>query len=248
MSVYTLALGKSSFMITSTYFNNTANLVSYTPGKKSTGKGTKTGEGTKPANGESSKATPTREASSTPGQGKKDKPSSARKSTTKKPTRKPEDTKLTPPLNLVMENVSQYLDSGEVWISDTFRSHQLGYKLCLAVKLAKGSGEDSIDVTLAVTSSAVESHAYLDYPRIGNATITILYPITDVFHETVEPFFMLENIKKPTMPDLFDQTEISGSFVMKDCLFFRVKKVEIQGVDFKPWLLDPTHSRNFNRQ
>ena len=147
-----------------------------------------------------------------------------------------------------MENVNQYLESGEVWISDTFHSHQLGYKLCLAVKLAKGSGEDNIDVTLAMMSSGVESSKYLDYPRIGNATIAVLYPVADASHEIIEHFFMLENKERTSTPDVCDQTEISGSFVMKDCLFFRVKKVEIQGVDFKPWLLDPTHSGNFNRQ
>ena len=34
----------------------------------------------------------------------------------------------TPPLNLAMENLREYIDSDEAWLSDVFYSQQIGYR------------------------------------------------------------------------------------------------------------------------
>ena len=207
--------------------------------------------GTKPAGKETSK-------SATPGKSSKVTTSSAGKSTTteqngkgkaastsgaktvpKKPTRKIESINLLPPLNLVMQDVSSYKTSGEFWLSDSFLSHQLGYRLSLAVKLEAGSAENHTKVTLALMPAKGKHSPYLDYPCIGNATVIILNPEDNSNHETVDFLFMFEKKDSQTYPDMNEQTEIQNNFIRKDCIFFRVDKIEMNERPYKLWLLDP---------
>lgn len=209
------------------YYNN---LI----GKKTGKDGSKTGESAKTPK----KATTTTGESSAAQQSKS---TSSTKASAKKTTRKRANTQLSPPLNLVMQDVLSYKDSGEFWLSDSFYSHQLGYKLALAVKVENGSGDKTIKVTLALVSSEGKQSKYLDYPCIGNATVYILNPEINestTVHEQAEFLFMLENKDPQSYPDLSEQTEISLDFIRKDCLFFRVDKVEMTENNYKLWLLD----------
>ena len=149
--------------------------------------------------------------------------------------------KSSPPLHLVMEGVSYYKTSGEIWLSDSFLSHQLGYRLSLAVKLEAGSAENNTKVTLALMSAKGKNSPYLDYPCIGNATVIILNPDDKSNHETAELMFMLQNQdqQKPSYPELNEQTEIADGFINKDCIFFRIEKVEMNERPYKLWRLDP---------
>ena len=72
-----------------------------------------------------------------------------------------------------MEDVSKYKTSGQFWLSDSFLSHQLGYRLSLAVKL---EAENHTKVTLPLMSAKGKRSPYLDYPCIGSATVIILNP------------------------------------------------------------------------
>lgn len=159
-------------------------------------------------------------------------------STPKRKAKRPAAGKVenTPPLNIVMPNVSSHITTGKFWHSDAFLSHQLGYKLCLAVKLGQGSREDRIKVELAVKSSAEEPSAHLDYPSKGNFTVIIMNPEANEHHKVVESSFSIKH-KDPTM--FTEQREISLQFIRKDCLFFRVYKIEMEERDHKLWLLDP---------
>ena len=122
-----------------------------------------------------------------------------------------------------MEGVSYYKTSGEVWLSDSFLSHQLGYRLSLAVKLEPGSSENNTKVTLALMSAKGKHSPYLDYPCIGSATVIILNPDDKSNHETADHFmFMLQNQEpqKTSYPEVNEQTEIGDGFIHKDCIFF----------------------------
>ena len=146
-----------------------------------------------------------------------------------------------------MEDVSYYKIQGEFWLSNSFLSHQLGYRLSLAVKLEPGSAENHTKVTLALMSANLKGkHSpYLDYPCIGSATVIILNPDDKSNHESAEFMFMLESKdpQKSSYPELNEQTEIGDEFIRKDCIFFRVDKVEMSERPYKLWLLDPQNYR-----
>ena len=174
---------------------------------------------------------------------------SAAKSSAKKPMQKISErcTNLSPPLHLVMEDVSKYKTSGQFWLSDGLLSHQLGYKLSLAVKLEAGSTENHTKVTLALMSRSAKGKRspYLDYPCVGSTTVIILNPDNKSNHETVDFMFMLQNQEpqRSSYPELNEQTEIADSFIRKDCIFFRIEKVEMSEKPYRLWLLDP---QNYN--
>ena len=148
-----------------------------------------------------------------------------------------------------MQDVSRYKGSEQFWLSDSFWSHQLGYKLSLAIKVEEGSSEHSLKVSVAVTSSEGKQSSYLEYPCIGNASIVILNPkVNDSQngHELVDLMFMIVNKDPTSYPEIHDQTEISTDFIHKDCLFFRVEKVEMNERAYKLWLLDAKHFKQLN--
>lgn len=141
----------------------------------------------------------------------------------------------TPPLNIVMQNVSGHKHSGETWYSDTFLSHQLGYRLNLAVKVEKGSQEDTRKLSIAlVLSKEGRSGTYLDYENVGNCIVTIMNPVANGNHREVEFMFKLNN---KDLTRFSREVEISHRYITKDCLFFRVVKVDIK--ETRSWLLDP---------
>ena len=172
---------------------------------------------------------------------------STAKSNAKKPTQKISESyaNLSPPLHLVMEDVSKYKTSGQFWLSDSFLSHQLGYKLSLAVKLEAGSTENHTNVILALMSAKGKRGSYLDYPCIGSVTVIVLNPDNKSNHETVDFMFMLQDRdpQKASYPEVNEQIEIADGFIRKDCIFFRIEKVEMNEKPYRLWLLDP---QNYN--
>lgn len=138
-----------------------------------------------------------------------------------------------------MENVSEYIDSDMAWLSDDFCSHQIGYKLCLAVRIESSSEDDGmLNVMLGITSAEGPHNRYLEYPCNGFAKIMILNPMEDFDHQALELMFVLE--KENT------HTEIAGEVVkvpqhfitQVDCLFFQVEKINMDRKQYKLWLLD----------
>ena len=166
----------------------------------------------------------------------------------KKPSAKNKGRKIgatlwSPPLNLVMHDALSFKSPGDFWISDSFYSHPLGYKLSLAVKVEEGSGDKNVKLTLALMSSESKQSKYLDFPCLANANVVILNPEANTDHESVSLFlFMLGNEDPKNYPDLSEQTEISIDFIQKGCLFFRVNEVLMDEKSYKLWLLDPKYA------
>lgn len=147
----------------------------------------------------------------------------------------------TPPLNLVMENVSEYTDLDEAWLSDGFYSHQIGYKICLAVRIESCSEEDGmLNVILGIASAEGPHRKYLVYPCSGLAKILILNPVEDSGHQVLELMFTLEK------PNLNSYSEIPGEAVKipqhftanEGCLFFQVETIDIDKTKYSLWLLE----------
>ena len=147
----------------------------------------------------------------------------------------------TPPFNLVMENVSEYIDLDEAWLSEGFYSHQIGYKICLAVRIESCSEEDDmLNVVLGISSTEGLHRKYLVYPCSGLAKILILNPIEDSGHQVLELMFTLEK------PILNSYSEIPGEAVKipqhftahEGCLFFHVETIDIDKTKYSLWLLD----------
>ena len=147
----------------------------------------------------------------------------------------------TPPLNLVMENVSEYIDSDEAWLSDGFYSHQIGYRICLAIKLESSSDKDSaLNVMLGMISAEGMHSSYLVYPCSGFATVAILNPQANSDHKVLELMFILE---KPTLNNcseiVSEMVQVPRHFItQKDCIFFQMDRVEMDESKQKLWLLD----------
>ena len=148
----------------------------------------------------------------------------------------------TPPFNLVMENVSKYLDFDETWLSEVFYSHQIGYKICLAVRLESSSeGDGMVNVILGVTSAEGPHSRYLVYPCSGFAKLLILNPKEDSGHQALELPFSLETPIKVN-----GYSEIEGEavkipqyfIVRKEFLFFQVEQISVDKAKHALWLLD----------
>lgn len=153
----------------------------------------------------------------------------------------------TPPLNLVMEKVSEYTDLDEAWLSEGFYSHQIGYKICLAVRIESCSEEDDmLNVILGISSTEGPHRKYLVYPCSGLAKILILNPIEDSGHQVLELMFTLEK------PNHNSYSEIPGEAVKipqhftanEDCLFFHVETIGIDKTKYSLWLLDTEFVEN----
>ena len=147
----------------------------------------------------------------------------------------------TPPLNLAMENVSKYIDADKAWLSDGFCSHQIGYRICLAIKIESISDNDGmVNVMLGVISAEGAQSSYLVYPCSGLATVAILNPQANSDHKVLEVIFVLEK------PALNSYSEIESELVQvprcfitqDDCIFFLVEKIDMDDSGQNLWLLD----------
>ena len=147
----------------------------------------------------------------------------------------------TPPLNLAMENVSEYVDSDEAWLSDGFFSHQIGYKMCLAVRIESSSQVDgSLNVMMGITSAENTQNGYLSYPCSGFATVVILNPYKNCDHKVTELVFILEKPALNSYREIVSEVvHIPPHFITQDdCIFFRVEKIDMDKIKHKLWLLD----------
>ena len=149
---------------------------------------------------------------------------------------------LTPPLNLIMKPVSKYQASNEIWLSSSFSSHQLGYKLCLMVKIPPQSGtklNDDIQLEVGVASAQKQQDSFLRFPCIGDAKVKILNPHWNEGHKEISMGFMIHNERHNAhSPKLSYPMIVPKEFVFKDRLFFHVVAVQL-GEEYRPWLLDP---------
>ena len=156
-----------------------------------------------------------------------------------------------PPFNLAMENVSEYVDSDEAWLSDGFFSHQIGYKMCLAVRIESSSEDDGmLNVILGIASAEGPHSGFLEYPCSGFVTVMILNPLEDHDHQVLELMFVLEK------PNMYVYNEIGGEVVKVpqhfitpvDCLFFQVEKVDMDREQYRLWLLDASLTKDKQSQ
>ena len=149
-----------------------------------------------------------------------------------------------PPLNLVMENVSNYIDSEDAWLSDSFLSHQIGYKICLAVRIGSSSGNSGmLNVMLGIAPADGPQGSYLVYPCTGFATIAIMNPVEDCDHHVLELMFTLEESSYHEIAG--EAVQIPQYFITHvNSLFFRVEKIDLDKTKYKLWLLDPFVAEN----
>ena len=143
-----------------------------------------------------------------------------------------------PPLNLAMENVSEYIDSEDAWLSDSFLSHQIGYRICLAVRIGFSSGNSGmLNVMLGIASAEGHQSSYLVYPCTGIAKIVILNPMEDCDHHILELMFTLE---KSSYHEIAGEAVQIPHYFTTHCnsLFFRVERIDMDKSKYKVWLLD----------
>ena len=143
-----------------------------------------------------------------------------------------------PPLNLAMENVSQYIDSEDAWLSEGFLSHQIGYRICLAVRIGSSSGNSGmLNVMLGIASAEGPQSSYLVYPCTGLAKLAILNPMEDCDHHVLELMFTLEKSSYHEIAG--EAVQIPQYFIAhSDSLFFRVETIDLDKTKYKVWLLD----------
>lgn len=143
-----------------------------------------------------------------------------------------------PPLNLAMENVSEYIDSEDAWLSEGFLSHQIGYRICLAVRIGSSSGNSGmLNVMLGIASAEGHQGSYLVYPCTGLAKIAILNPMEDYDHHMLELMFTLEKSSHHEIAG--EAVQIPRYFVTHaNSLFFRVERIDLDKIKYKVWLLD----------
>lgn len=157
----------------------------------------------------------------------------------------------TPPLNLVMENVTKYIDADTAWLSDSFFSHQIGYKICLAIKIESSPETDgSLNLVIGVTSVEGSPGSYLSYPCSGFATVAILNPHQNYGHKVLAVVFLLENIALNSYKEIISEVvNIPRQFITQgDCIFFQVEKIDLDETKHKLWLLDATVVNNVHHQ
>lgn len=143
-----------------------------------------------------------------------------------------------PPLNLAMEKVSEYIDSEDAWLSEGFLSHQIGYRICLAVRIGSSSGNSGmLNVMLGIASAEGHQSSYLVYPCTGLAKIAILNPMEDCDHHTLELMFTLEQSSYHEIAG--EAVQIPQYFIThSNSLFFRVERIDLDKTKYKVWLLD----------
>lgn len=151
-----------------------------------------------------------------------------------------------PPLNLAMEDVSEYIDSEDAWLSEGFLSHQIGYRICLAVRIGStcSSGNSGmLNVMLGIASAEGHQGSYLVYPCTGLAKIAILNPMEDHDHHVLELMFTLEKSSNHEIAG--EAVQIPQYFIAhSNCLFFRVERIDLDKTKYKVWLLDAENSEH----
>ena len=140
------------------------------------------------------------------------------------------------PLNMVMKPFSEYQTcTDKVWLSPTFLSHQLGYKLRLAVNIQPLLLNDNPQLKIGIVSASEGQADYLKLPCIGDAKVHIINPQQNKRHKDISFGFIIPGDNESYN---FTFALLSKDFVYKDCLFFRVEEVYLDEA-YKPWLLDP---------
>lgn len=138
------------------------------------------------------------------------------------------------PVNVVMKHVSEYKASTDkIWFSPTFLSHQLGYKLRLAVKMVPQSPNKHLHLKVGIVAAPGPQEHYLRFPCNGDASIHILNP-----QQNKEHMFIFTGFKLNNDDNEYYFASIPKEYVYKDCLFFHVEEVCL-GDNYKTWLLDP---------
>ena len=132
-----------------------------------------------------------------------------------------------------MKHVSEFKTSGTTWFSPTFLSHQLGYKLRLAVKMQPLTLNENLYLDVGIESALGAQEHYLKFPCIGDATVHILNPQQNREHIDISIGFMINDEFNEYISAL-----VPKAYVYKDCLFFSVEEVYLDD-DYKTWLLDP---------
>ena len=150
----------------------------------------------------------------------------------------------TPPLNLIMTFVSKYQASTDkIWLSSSFLSHQLGYKLCLMAKILPKSRKklnDSIRLEVGIVSAQGQQDNFLKFPCIGDAKVKVLNPHQNKGHKEISMGFVIHNGQHNAhTSELSYPMVVPKEFIFKDRLFFHVVMVQLSE-DHRPWLLDPS--------
>ena len=150
----------------------------------------------------------------------------------------------TPPVNLIMNEVGSYQNSTTIWRSAPFISHQLGYKLNLAVRFNPNI-PTCLELALGSAQNGQNTSSHLKFPCIGDATVKILNPKEDRHHiklhmgfsVTAEPVNLLE------FPEGGSFESIPKQFIHEDRLHFQVVEIHLDD-KHKPWLLHPTNTQD----
>lgn len=150
----------------------------------------------------------------------------------------------TPPLNLIMKPVSKYQASTyKIWLSSSFLSHQVGYKLCLMAKILPKSNtklNDSVQLEVGVVSAQGQQDNFLKFPCIGDAKVKILNPHHNKGHKEISMGFMIHNERCSAHTlGLSYPVIVPKEFIFKDRLFFHIVAIQLSE-DHRPWLLDPS--------
>lgn len=143
-----------------------------------------------------------------------------------------------PPLNMVMKPIRNYQAStGKTWFSPTFLSHQLGYRLCLAVKIQPQASlplNENLQLNIGIVSAPGHQEKFLKFPCIGDATVQVLNPEQNKRHIDISVGFMIGDEESERLT----YASVPKAYIHHDFLFFRVVKIDL-AEEYKPWLLDP---------
>ena len=147
----------------------------------------------------------------------------------------------TPPINFIVTPVSAYKEpSSKFWISSPFMSHQLGYKLFLAVKFSQ---RDPTHLEIAVRSpqEIYQRPSHLKFPCEGDVTVRILNPRENKEHIKTSVGFIINatTIDPVTkFPQQSCNLPVSSKYIDNDNLYLQVVEVQLED-EYRPWLLHP---------
>lgn len=142
-----------------------------------------------------------------------------------------------PPVNMVMKHVSEYKASaGKTWFSPTFLTHQLGYKLQLAVKVQPQQPQNEyLHLEVGIVLAPGDQEHYLKFPFKGDADVHILNPQQNKRHKFISIDF---EINDESDYEFTLALVPKDRYVYKDCLFLCVEEICLDH-ECKTWLLDP---------
>jgi hypothetical protein len=142
------------------------------------------------------------------------------------------------PLNVVMKSVSKYQASSDnTWYSPVFLSHQLGYKLRLAVEIQPQATlplNENLQLDIRIVSASGDQEDFLKLPCVGDATVQVLNPEQNKRRIDISVGFMIGDELVRT----YASESVPKAYIHHDCLFIRVVKIDL-AEEYKPWLLDP---------